>query len=138
MKKTLLFCFSFISLFIYSQSLKNSELEDFANNQNMQEIRSLLTSKDFIESHETKNQLKFTSFTKGSERVTITVAEPYFMVIYITSVDNAISKANSILLKGYKYSHTYKNNEYFDSPFMRIGINRESGVLTLIKYLKSK
>ena len=138
MKRIIMFILLIVSGLTYCQSLQSSDLEDFVTSQNIEEISNTLTSKGFVKSEELKNDLLFRNFKKGDERITLVINNQLFSVVYKTNVPNAVTKANSFISKGYKYSHTYRNNEYDDSSDMRIGLNRINGILTLIKHLRSQ
>lgn len=138
MKRIIMFILLIVSGLIYCQSLQSSDLEDFVTSQTIEEISNTMTSKGFVKSEELQNDLLYTNFKKDDERITLVVNNQLFSVVYKTNVSNAVTKANSFISMGYKYSHTYKNNEYYDSSDMRIGLNRINGILTLIKHLRSQ
>ena len=129
-------CLTFFAL-CFPQSLSITKVVGYASESNMNLISSELQQKGFTLQKSTVDGYPMHSYKKSSgEVINITRNDELRMVIYKPSYEVYKVFKNKVLTKEFQYAYSYKNNDYYESNFMRIGYNDLNGIISFFKPLK--
>jgi len=143
MKKLLVFIGVLLSISTYGQSVSASKIISFLESQSKTEITQKLKDLGFTykgESELAGNFKEYTFYTTseyGTELINIGQNDELFSVVYKLANSNFFNSLKEKLLTSkFEYSYSYKNNKYYESSNMRIGINIKNNILSFFVALK--
>lgn len=131
--------FSFSS---YGQSVSASKILTFLTSQNVSNIKSELTSSGFKSLGQKRDyNIEIQSFMKsdrlGKEHIEIGKNSELFMLVYRpVSKEYFTALKSKLLTSDFVYAYELKNNRFYESENMRIGVNTQSGLLSFFVALK--
>lgn len=131
-----------ISSSTYGQSLSASKILTFLESQNTTEIITELNSSGFKSiGQESDYNIGIQSFIKsdrlGKEHIELGNNNELFMIIYKpVSKEYFTALKSKLLTSEFIYAYELKNNKYYESKNMRIGVNTKSNILSFFVALK--
>lgn len=121
----------------FSQSLSVTKVVGYASESNMNVITQDLQQKGFSLKKSTAEGYPMYSFKKSNgEVINVTRNDELRMVVYKPSYEVYKVFKNKLLTKEFQFAYSYRNNDYYESNFMRIGANDINGIISIFKPLK--
>lgn len=137
MKTKLLISSLIIPIMSYSQSLSITKVIGYASESDINFITTELSQKGFSVKKSVVEGYPMYSYKKSSgETLSIGRNEELRMVIYKPSYEVYQTFKTKVLTPEFHFSYSYKNNNYYESTFMRIGVNDTNGIISFFKPIK--
>lgn len=138
MKKiALIFIFSMFST-AYGQSVSVTKILSLVESRSVDIVSKELFELGFkLEESTVEDGFKIKQFSKhiksNKESMMISINSELFMTSYKTTQKEAYDiLKQKLLTSNFKYAYSYKNNLYYESNSMRIGLNNSANIITLI------
>ena len=128
---------------IQAQSVSASRILNILDSQSLVKIKSELVELGFTYmGEETDYNVQINSFMKsgrmGREHIEVDKNSELFMLVYKPANKDLYNILKSKLLTSeFKYSYGYKDDKFYESDFMRIGIKDKSNIISFFVALKN-
>lgn len=132
-----------ISFSTYGQSISASKILSYLDSQSLTKIKSELASSGFksMGQESDYNNIQIQSFMKsdrlGKEHIELGKNSELFMFVYKpVSKEYFTALKSKLLTSEFVFAYKLKNNKYYESENMRIGVNTKSNILSFFVALK--